>query len=181
MPVVDCSQSTNAGLKFECISNLILSQIQFRKCGCLSQSTSRINLTSMGVFRVAVYIINTTNATFEFINIIDSSGIGLALFDVDGYVSISDSNFIGNSVPEEERLIHNGGGGLYIEFTYCTPGLVDCDFRSHRTRYGNDSVYRISGCMFINNHATTPPQHSSSILVYQEKTTSRHFGLGGGL
>ena len=177
--MVDCSQSTNAGLKFECISNLILSQIQFRKCGCLSQSTSRINVTSMGVFRVAVYVINTTNATFEFINIIDSSGIGLALFDVDGYVSISDSNFTGNSVPKEERLIQNGGGGLYIEFTYCTPGLVDCDFRSHR--YGNDTVYRISGCMFINNHATTPPQHSSSILVYQEKTTLRHFGLGGGL
>ena len=59
-------------------------------------------------------LFNTTNATFEFINIIDSSGIGLALIDVDGYVSISDSKFTGNSVPKEERLIHNGGGGLYV-------------------------------------------------------------------
>ena len=177
--VIDCSQSTNAGLKFERVPNLVLSRVQFQNCGSLSLSTSRINLTSMAVFRVAVYVINTTNATFESINIVQSSGIGLALFDVDGYVSISDSNFIGNSVPEEEQLIYNGGGGLYIEYTYCTPGLVDCDFRS--SLYGSDSVYRISRCKFINNHATTPPQHSSSIFVYQEKTTSRHFGAGGGL
>ena len=179
MPVIDCSPNTNSGLKFENISNLVLSRIQFRKCGSLSPSTSRVNMTSMAVFRAAVYVINTTNATFESINIVDSNGIGLVLFDVDGYVSISDSNFMDNSVPEEERLIYNGGGGLYIEYTYCTPGLVDCDFRSHR--YGNDTMYRISGCTFINNHATTPPQHSSSIFVYQEKTTSKHFGAGGGL
>ena len=177
--VIDCSQGANAGLKFERVSNLVLSRVGFQNCGSLSQSTSRINLSSTAIFRVAVYVINTTNATFESINIVDSSGVGLALFDVDGYVSILDSNFIGNSVPEEERLIYNGGGGLYIEHTYCTPGLVDCDYRS--TLYGNDSVYIISGSMFINNHATTPPQHSSSIFVYQEKTTSWHFGAGGGL
>ena len=177
--VIDCSQGTNAGLKFECISNLVLSRLQFQNCGSLSSSTSRINKTSMGVFRAAVYVINTTNATFESINIVDSNGVGLVLFDVDGNVFISDSNFMGNSVFKEELLVYNGGGGLYIEHTYCTPGLIDCDFRSKF--YGNDSVYKIYRSRFINNHATTPPQYSSSIFPYQEKTTSRHFGAGGGL
>ena len=177
--IVDCSQGTNAGLKFENVSNLVLSRLQFQNCGSFSPSTSRISLKAMAKFRAAVYVINTTNATFKSINIVDSNGVGLVLFDVDGYVSILDSNFTGNSVSKEEWLVYNGGGGLYIEYTYCTPGLVNCDFRSNL--YGNDSVYKISRSRFINNHATTPPQHSSSIFAHQEKTTSRHFGAGGGL
>ena len=169
----------NSGLRFERVSNLNLSRVQFQNCGSLSQSTSYVNQTSMAVFRVAVYVINTTNITFESVHFVNNRGVGLALFDTNGHVTVMNSNFIGNSVPENERLIYNGGGGLYIEYTYCTPGLMDCDYWNNP--YSNNSVYSISGCTFINNHGTTPPQHSSSIFVYQEKTTSRHFGAGGGL
>ena len=177
--IVHCLQDANAGLNFVRISNLIMSRIEFQNCGSLSQSTSRVNQTTMALFRVAVYVMNTTNASFESTNFVNNRGVGLALFDVDGYVSVLDSNFRGNSVPEEEKLVYNGGGGLYIEHTYCTPGLLDCDYQ--RNPYSNDSVYSISRCSFVNNHGTTPPQHSSSNFVYQQKTTSRHFGAGGGL
>lgn len=177
---IHCGDSrSNAGLKFERVSNLMLSGIHFQNCGSLSQSTSRVSLTSMALFRVAVYILNTTNVTFDSVQFVNNRGVGLALFDTNGHVTVLNSNFTSNSVPKEERMSHNGGGGLYIEYTYCTPGLLDCDYQNNP--YGNDSVYSISGCTFVNNHATTPPQHSSSIFVYQEKTTSRHFGAGGGL
>ena len=56
---------------------------------------------------------------------------------------------------------------------------MDCDYQ--KNPYSNDSGYRITRCNFINNHATTPPEQSSSVFVYQQKTESRHFGAGGGL
>ena len=174
-----CHNGADAGLRFERVSNIALSRLLLRNCGSLSQSTSRIDLTSMAMFRAALYILNTTNVTVDSLNVTDNRGVGVALYNVNGHVSLENTVFVRNVVPKEERLIYNGGGGLYIEHTYCTPGLVECDYRSNP--YSNDSVYKVTGCTFVDNHATTPPQHSSSIFVYQEKTTSRHFGAGGGL
>ena len=176
--VLHCNGS-NSGLKFVQITNLSISGIQVENCGALTESTSRVNQTSMAIFRAAVYILNSTDVNIESSAFVNNRGVGLVFFDTNGYVSVNNSNFINNFVPEDERMIYNGGGGIYIEHTYCTPGLVDCDYQSNP--YSNDSVYRISMCSFVNNRATTRPEQSSSVFVYQQKTESRHFGAGGGL
>ena len=177
--IVHCSNSSNAGLKFIRITNLSISGIQVENCGALTESTTRVNETSMALFRAAVYVLNSTDVKIELSAFVNNKGVGLVLFDTNGYASVENSSFTNNFVPEEERLTYNGGGGLYIEHTYCTPGLVNCDYRTNP--YSNDSEYRISRCHFVNNHATNPPQQSASVFVYQQKTESRHFGAGGGL
>ena len=177
--IVHCSNRSDAGLKFVRNMNLHISGIQFKNCGILSDSTTRIDEASMAKFRTAVYVLNTTNVLIEWTAFVNNRGMGLALFDVNGYVSVLDSSFTGNSVPEEESQVYNGGGGLYIEHTYCTPGLLDCDYQSNP--YNNDSVYNISRCNFTNNKGSNPPEQSTVILVYQEKTNSRRLGLGAGI
>ena len=177
--VLRCGNGSNAGLKFVRITNLSISGIRIENCGALTESTSRINLTSIAIFRAAVCILNSTDVNIEASDFVNNRGVGLVLFDTNGYVSVQNSIFTNNFVPEDEQLIYNGGGGLYIEHTYCSPGLLDCDYRSNP--YSHDSVYSISRCNFINNHATTPPEQSASEFVYQRKTESHLFGAGGGL
>ena len=129
-----------------------------------------------------MYFLNSTNITIESSAFVDNRGIGLVLYDVNGYVSIQNSNFTNNFVPKDEQVKYNGGGGLYIEHTYCTPGLVACDYRSNS--YNNNSEYRISRCNFVNNSATTPPEppiRLSSELASPLGTESKFFGSGGGL
>ena len=42
-----------------------------------------------------------------------------------GTIDIVDSLFIGNELKAvEETEYFSGGGGIYIEFTNCTPGVV---------------------------------------------------------
>lgn len=176
--VLYCNRS-NAGLQFMRATNLSISGIRVENCGALTQSTSRVNQTSMAIYRAAVYALNSTDVNIESCAFVNNRGIGLVLFDTNGYVSIMNSNFTNNFVPEDEQTIYNGGGGIYIEHTYCTPGLLDCDYQSNP--YSNDSVYRISRCNFVNNHATTLPEQSSSEFIYQQRTESRLFGAGGGI
>ena len=176
---VYCTTGSNGGLKFIRNINLKISGIVFENCGSLTQSTSRISLTAMAMFRVAVLIINSTNVDIELSVFDKSTGMGLALFDNRGQISILDSNFTKNSVPEEERDVYSGGGGLYIEHTYCTPGLLDCDYMNHP--FSNDNVYSIVRCNFIDNYGSTPPKLSTAIFMNQEKTSSRRLGLGVGI
>ena len=176
--VLHCD-SSNTGLKLVRIIDLSISGVQIENCGAFANSTTRVNETSMAIFRAGVYILNSTNVTIESSSFVDNRGVGLVLYDVNGYVSIKNSNFTNNFVPKDEQIKYNGGGGLYIEHTYCTPGLVACDYRSNS--YNNDSVYMILRCNFVNNSATTPPELSSSEFVYQLGTESKHFGSGGGL
>ena len=174
-----CSNSSNAGLKFVHSQNVHMVGIRVENCGSLVQSTTRVNGTSMALFRAGVYVINSTNITIESCSFASNRGIGLVFFDTNGHIQIMNSNFIANSVPKEERSTYIGGGGLYIEYTYCTPGMIACDYWTNP--FNNDSSYDISFCTFIDNHATTPPLQSASIFVYQQKTESRHLGIGGGL
>ena len=98
--VLHCDGS-NAGLKFVRITNLSISGVQVENCGALTESTSRVNLTSMAIFRAAVYVLNSTDVNIESSAFINNKGIGLVLFDVNGYVSVQNSNFTNNYVPEQ--------------------------------------------------------------------------------
>ena len=178
--VITCPDGANAGMEFVGMSDLRITGIRFENCGSLFNSTTRETLEEMATFRSAVYILNSTNVTIESTTFINSRGVGLALFDVNGFVTVLDSSFSGNSVPEKERDIYNGGGGLYIEHTYCTPGLLpDCDFQ--KNPYSNGTIFNISYCQFNNNHGSNVPNQSATQLVYQKKTNSRRLGNGGGV
>ena len=178
--IVQCTDGSNAGFEFVDVSDLQISGIKFENCGHIFNSTTKGISETMALFRSAVYILNSTNVAFESVAFVNNRGVGLALFDVNGSVSILESSFSGNAVPENERNTYNGGGGLYIEHTYCTPGLTpNCD--TQHNPHNNNVTINISNCQFDNNHGSNVPNQSATQLVYQQKTNSRRLGNGGGV
>ena len=81
-----------------------------------------------------------------------------------------------------ERKIYFGGGSVYIEFTYCSPGYPHCD-RSSNTHNSNSS-YTIRDCLFENNVATSG-EISGQIHIVQFRDLTgndgNNFGEGGGI
>ena len=180
--IIQCPEGSNAGFEFVDVSDLQITGITFENCGHIFNSTTKGISEKRALFRSAVYILNSTNVSLESVAFVNNRGVGLALFDVNGSVSILESNFSGNTVPENERNTYNGGGGLYIEHTYCTPGLApNCDTRSQSNSHNNNTVVNISNCQFDNNHGSNVPNQSATQLVYQQKTNSRRLGNGGGI
>ncbi len=151
---IECSNgSSSGGLYFEGIENLYVGNLTFVQCGSLLNGTSWNTSTKTNLFRSAMYVLNCTDVRVESALFTSGLGRGLVLFDTNGLVSIVDSNFTSNMVPKKERSVYPGGGGLYIEHTYCTPGRTsDCDFDGNP--YSNNSVYDIRNCWFTSNEAS---------------------------
>ena len=111
------------------------------------------------------------------------SAIGVVMYDTGGTNQITDCQFYNNSVfypVENTASPYGGGGGLYVEFTYCKPGSTDCgkdDVSQKITR----SKYQFTRCTFKNNVANDSVVNP--LVNYIVPSTSNHmaFGRGGGL
>ena len=73
--------------------------------------------TSVMLFRAALYFVNVTNVTYVVVS--NSIGMGVAMYDVNGTVTVSNSIFRNNSVPSHELTLYPGGGEFSIQFSYC--------------------------------------------------------------
>ena len=178
---VTCTSSnraelTDAGLSFVSVRNLSIASLIFERCGGLHNSTSA-NTTSRNStiqFQSAIYILNCTNVNISHVNVSNSSGTGLAFFDTNGTVLVSNSRF------ELNRASHldPGGGGVYVEFTYCTPGTYgNC---THSPYDNQNSTYKFQQCRFSDNYATTLNPDKTS-FVHAEGSDFQGLGRGGGL
>lgn len=178
--VVYCNignQSTGAGLLFSRISNLYFAGLSLENCGNILSSTTRDN-DVMLMFRSAMYILNSTNVSVESTSFMRNPGIGLVLFDTNGHVTIQNSLFTENQVPLDETSTYAGGGGLYIEHTYCTPGRINCNYADNP--YSNGSLYKISHCYFDHNHGSILPERGNTWVRFQ-KSSSNRLGRGAGI
>ena len=191
IPRVTCHYS-NSGLYFNRIQGLAIRNIAFVGCGALQNSTTT-DLSSNGKnltakFKSALYIWRSSNVMIMNVGIYDSDGIGLAIFNTNGTVVIGNSKFKYNQVqaPTSNTSIRlGGGGGVYIEFTLCPPGVLYgiCN-TSSLNDYKTGSHYRIENCIFDSNIASTPnPEKDSFVkLVGVKKLTNfQGLGRGGGL
>ena len=100
------------------------------------------------LFRAALFFENVTNVIIDNVEVSDSIGMGVAMYDVTGKV-----------------CTYPGGGRLSVEFTYCKPGVNMC---------GNGTVnknasYSFVGCTFKDNTA---------MLVDDTKYITVAFGIG---
>ena len=145
------SNDTGSGLVFESLSNLSVFNVIFEGCGTLQYSTTLRDGVNVR-YRSAVYILNCTNIHFSQSTFFKSVGRGLSLHDVGGRIDITNCNLSNNMVPEEEKMYLFGGGGLYIEFTYCTPGYPNCNYKNNT--HNKKNSYTIKGCVFEGNRAT---------------------------
>jgi hypothetical protein len=174
---IHCSHN-NTGIKFVSMINLSIYSITLSGCGSLHFSIAQPFGEDMIKFKSALYILNSTNVSIRFTTIKNSSGVGLVMYDTNGIVLIDNSHFINNKMAVNEIEHYPGGGGIYIEFTTCTPGLTACRF--NQNPYTSSNTYYIIDCTFINNTATLGPNNTLT-YVKRNGPVIRDFGRGGGL
>ena len=185
--VINCSngiqqvtKDERQGLCFISLQNLSIVDLTFLNCGSLQSSTSQ-NLShhdSTYLFPTAIYIFNCSNVSLTNITISHSAGTGLALFDTVGNVSIVNCSFEDNRVRKQPAY-YPGGGGLYIEFTKCTPGSLENCIKHINNSTAAEASYFISQCSFKSNNASLlDPQRATYV---NSNMPFQGLGKGGGI
>ena len=173
---IHCNVS-NAGLAFVLVRNLTLKLVAIKRCGALRESTS-IDPDSPDeteYLSIALYLLNCTHVNIQYVDIQSSDGTGISVYDTNGVVDIKYSNVLDNRMESSTK---GGGGGLHIEFTYCTPGVVGACLG--HGGFNRGSTYTISNCVFSNNHAQS--NHSGFQVIPRSPTEIiPRVGKGGGL
>ena len=171
----NCTRS-GVGLSFVKVRNLNISDLTFKHCGMLQNSTSTNSRdeTTLKVLN-GIFILNCTDVKIEQVTVVNSNGTGIAFFDTDGSVTVSDSLFRENKV--QQPTLYRGGGGVYIEFTICTPGVFACN---HSTGQNENSSYTFHNCTFSGNNGSMLPS-IEAIFNTPFDNTFQGMARGGGL
>ena len=178
------SNSTRgAGLAFIAVQDLTLVNLTFLNCGALHNSTTasyEANNSTL-LFRSTIYILNCTDVALTNIAVRHSLGNGLAFFDTHGTVRVENLAFEWNRVPESDALTDPGGGGVYVEFTYCSPGHYKCNHSiGHKLRLSSNITYTFHNCHFESNNASTLDSYNTGFMR-AKGTYFQGLGRGGGL
>ena len=169
----------SSGLSFKHSSDLSLSNFTISGCGGLHKSTSE-NASSPSEalrFKSALYFENCTNITVSHVAVMHSHGIGLVFYDSRGLIELDSGNFKNNSASSNLENDLPGGGGVYIEFTPCFPGMYSDENNNlcvTNSVYKTGGQYVIQRCNFTHNRAR-------STRSYFRQSGFRTFGQGGGL
>ena len=174
----------NAGLAFENVSHITITGVTFSSCGALRNSTSRNysdgNLESTSTFKVALYFYLCNTVKLDTVVVANSpNATGVVMYDTIGNNYITNCKFYNNSVPGPSTTVA-GGGGFYVEFTYCPPGEY-CN-NDLGTEQNSNSFYVFNSCTFRDNvagHVNNQQSHSGLIVPYRGNHEA--FGRGGGL
>ena len=177
--------SDDAGLAIHNSTNVHISNITLDHCGILHNSTA-VDVSQENAFlpfRSAMYVFDSTNIALEGITISNSNGIGLTFIDTDGDVEVKLCKFVNNSVSNDinnETEVISGGGGVYLEFTYCSVPSWFGDCECKRNINVTDSVYHFDRCQFTGNNATNIYRMQTDFFV-NEGNHYHGLGNGGGL
>ena len=170
---------SNSGIAFIQVKNLTIEHLNIIGCGMKHVSTSTSNNGEFITHLSALYIQNSTNLLLSSVNISSSNATGLSIVDTNGTITIINSFFIANriTIPAELSTIISGGGGIYIEYTECAPGVRDCNSSDYV--FANNSVINVENCIFDQNRALY--NFSDSLTEHLDSRTYIGFGAGGGL
>ena len=176
----------DASLSFIGIRNVALANVTISECGTIQNSTSQ-NFSSshfaLSLTRVAVYFNSCENLVVENIEVSRSRrASGVTIYNTNGTNRFLNCNFSSNSGDIADP--YPGGGGVYVEFSYCLPGVNSCedgklDGYTDRNR---NSLYSFRQCIFSDNHAlTSVTGDSTPTFIVPHKQDHVAFGRGGGL
>lgn len=180
--IITCEKNASGGITFKFVRNITISNLTFIHCGALHDSTST-NLTtgnSTMKFRTTLYLQQCTDVSITNVDITYSNGIGVVFFDTNGTVSVQNSTLSHNYVSSFEKHIYPGGGGMYIEFTACPPGVYRHGNCNYTGGYNTNGTYKIHNCNFTSNIATSL-EHQKSSYIADYKANFQRLGRGGGL
>ena len=176
---INCNTSFS-GLSFFNITGLSLSFLRLTNCGAKGNSTSFDPPTAKClIVTSAVYILNCTDVTIQDITLNRSNGTGISMYDTNGKVSIENTKVEESFVRGTSDEVF-GGGGMHIEFTYCTPGTININCTHSKGRNQN-ATYTIRNCTFSKNFINVSKINESQ---YYNNPTSwligQPIGSGGG-
>lgn len=195
--VIYCTEE-NSGLAFREVTDIRFESLTFFNCSALRNSTSRKFSSSdskcnkMYETRVALYFYICSNVAMVRVNVSHSpNAIGILMYNVDGTNIIKHSAFEYNQLSETE-MVTPGGGGFYIEFTYCVPSGDNCscsyqtysEIPAEITKHNHNSSYTFDSCSFSNNIASIVDEtlsESDPSYIIPNKQSHVGFGRGGGL
>lgn len=178
--VVNINCTKGAGLSFANVANVTFCGVSFINFGALHNSTFNLTNTSGHQFVLkyaALYFMNCTDVMLDSITISRSLGIAVQRYATVGTNIITKSKFTENPFPSNTPR----GGGVYIEFPYCYPGLIETCGQVVPASVSN-SYFVIQDTQFIENNALVSNVNTSSRSGDRPKmTTSYAFGNGGGV
>ena len=180
-PTIFCS-SLGDGIVFWGVENVSISGIRWEGCSHKGPSTAIIKGTAVPAYS-GLFFYDVTNLLIRdcyFTS--DGRGMGAAMYDVKGQVSVLNTHFVENTIAPDlqcadlENATHRcvpQGGGLYIELMKCG-GFRTCDNISGI----KGTLFLIERCTFENN--SNSPLESSKTFA---NIPAGHwpFGLGGGV
>ena len=167
LTIVKCN--FGVGLSFKNSTQVRLAKLSMIGAGLLCNSTS-VNRTSNepAFFRTALFFLDCIDIELNSIAVNDSIGTGVALYNVSGEVTITNSLFAFNKVINDSKKLP-GGGGIYAEFTEGKNITVTPQYTIHHCSFIGNAAVSVEGV----DIASTTRQHTS--YHFQQ------FGSGGGL
>ena len=151
----------DAGLAFVSVENLLVANVTFSNCSAVQNSTSaNFSLPNvdfeLSLTRAAVYFSHCSNISFHNVTVTHSPGAtGVIMYNTIGDNTFSGCTFSNNN--NSNPLVYPGGGGVYVEFSYCLPGNTSCKNGTEEsyTDHNKHSVYQFIDCNFFNNQAAS--------------------------
>ena len=173
--VITCD--SNAGLAFINMLNITIANLTLKECGAWRYSTTQNGTNnSTFEFQCGVYFLDCRDVVMYDVIVTDGPGTGVMMYDTVGTVTIANSQFIRNRVPKNNVDDIPGGGGVYIEFSYCKPNATD--FTSCSPSLQANATYTIVNSTFMDNYGTTVKQESTK-FISPLKGSHEQFGRGG--
>ena len=175
--VITCD--SNAGLAFINMHNITIANLTLKECGAWRNSTSRngTNNYTFG-FQCGVYFLDCHDVIMYDVIVTDGPGTGVMMYDTLGTVIIANCQFIRNKVSLGKSDNTPGGGGVYIEFSYCKPNTTD--FTACSPSVLANANYTINNSRFIGNKGTTV-EHRVTTFVTSIGNSHQQFGRGGAI
>ena len=180
--VIECN-APNSGLAFVGVSNIYLERITFNYCAGLRNSTSRDFASenfAMQKSQAALYFYLCNNVSMSMVDVTNSpNATGVVMYDTVGTNRIEQSTFSNNRI--ERTSPYPGGGGFYIEFSYCVPGDDNCTNDGSDITANQNASYLFSNCTFVHNKADSIDPTNASTFILPLGRDHIAFGRGGGL
>ena len=180
--VIECN-APNSGLAFVGVSNIYLERVTFNHCAALRNSTSR-NYTlegfAMQKSQAALYFYLCNNVSMSMVEITNSpDATGVVMYDTIGTNRIEHCTFSNNRIGHTSP--YPGGGGFYVEFSYCAPGDNNCTNDGSDITANQNANYLFSNCTFVYNKADSIDPTNASTFILPLGRNHIAFGRGGGL
>ena len=184
---ITCSEE--AGFTFLNSTNITIQGVSLKGCGTIQTSTSKNFSKSHTEFQFAwfhatLYFLLCKDVHLQNITVIDSSGMGAVFYSTVGSNAIDSSYFSDNNVTTNSSM--PGGGGLYIEFSYCTPGFndthenINCTVSNVPDYFSQYAEYFITNSTFSKNKGSIVNSTEHTFILPQNEIHLA-FGRGGGI